>query len=57
MHLIKTQPNFDEGKFRSTSKEDADLLYFEEKFKSTSKEDVDLFYCEKKKSDLHLRKC
>ena len=54
MHLIKTQPNFDEGKFRSTSKEDADMLYFEEKFKSTSKEDADLIYCEKKKNQIYI---
>ena len=35
-------------KFRSTSKEDADLFYCEEKFRSTSKEDVDLFCYEEK---------
>ena len=37
-----------EEKFRSTSKEDADLFYFEEKFRSTCKEDADLFYFEDK---------
>ena len=35
-------------KFRSTSKEDAELFYFEEKFRSTSKVDTDLFYFEEK---------
>ena len=35
-------------KFKSASKEDANLFYFEEKFKPTSKEDVYLFYFEKK---------
>ena len=37
-----------EEKFRSTSKEDADLFYLEEKIRSTSKEDADLFYFEEK---------
>ena len=37
-----------EEKFRSTSKEDANLFYCEEKFRFTSKEDADLFYFEEK---------
>ena len=37
-----------EEKFRSTSKEDADLFYFEEKFRSTFKEDAYLFYIKDK---------
>ena len=41
-----------EEKFRSTSKEDADLFYLEEKFRFASKKDADMFYCEEN-SDLH----
>ena len=52
---MKTQTNFDWGKSISTSKEDIDLLYFEEKFRSTSKEDANLFIV-KKNSDLHQGK-
>ena len=35
-------------KFKSASKEDANLFYFEEKFRSASKEDADPFYFEEK---------
>ena len=52
---MKTQASFGEGKFRSTSNEDANLFYLEEKFRFTSKEDANLFYVAKN-SDLHLRK-